>query len=252
MKLNILTTPKALGQAAASRAANVLNMAIRERGVARLLLSTGQSQFETLAALRAAPVDWSNVELFHLDEYIDLPISHPASFRNYLNDRFIRHITLKAVHLVNGEGDIEEHIQTLNEAVTAAPIDLGLVGIGENGHIAFNDPPADFETEEPYIIVSLNDTCKKQQVREGWFPDMASVPDRAITMSVRQILKCRTILSCVPHVVKAEAVKKTLEEDITNQVPATILKKHRNATLYLDHESASMLDDKTIAKFQSA
>jgi glucosamine-6-phosphate deaminase len=244
MKINISKDPVSLGEAAARQAAKVLSEAIAKNGKARLILSTGQSQFETLQALLASAVDWSRVEMFHLDEYIDLPVSHPASFRRYLNERFISKIQLKAVHLVDGEGDIQATIQALSEAVAAEPVDLGLIGIGENAHIAFNDPPADFTTEEPYIIVNLDDDCKKQQVREGWFPDLAHVPSRAISMSVRQILKCKTIISCVPHAVKADAVRRAVESPVSNQVPASILKTHPDITLYLDEASASGLSEK--------
>ncbi len=241
MNIVINPTPVALGEAPARQAAQVLNKAIQEKGKARLILSTGMSQFETLQALLASDVDWSKVEMFHLDEYIDLPVSHPASFRKYLNERFISKISLKAVHLVNGEGDLDATIRTLSEAVSAEPVDLGLIGIGENAHIAFNDPPPDFETEQPYIIVKLDENCKKQQVREGWFPDLEHVPARAISMSVRQILKCKTIISCVPHAVKANAVRLALESPVSNTVPANILKTHPDVTLYLDEASAADL-----------
>ena len=249
MNINISKDPASLGEAAAKQAAKVLSEAISKSGKARLILSTGQSQFETLQALLASDVDWSRVEMFHLDEYIDLPVSHPASFRRYLNERFISKIQLKTVHLVDGEGDIQATIQALSEAVAAEPVDLGLIGIGENAHIAFNDPPADFTTEKPYIIVNLDDDCKAQQVREGWFPDLAHVPAQAISMSVRQILKCKTIISCVPHAVKANAVRRTLENPVSNQVPASILKTHPDVTLYLDEASASGLSEKLRQSF---
>ncbi|NLM78243.1 MAG: glucosamine-6-phosphate deaminase [Ruminococcaceae bacterium] len=249
MKINISKTPVALGEAAAAKAAKVLRQAIEAKGKARLILSTGQSQFETLQALLAEAIDWSKVELFHLDEYIDLPDSHPASFRRYLLDRFISKIQLKSVHLVNGEGDVDAHIKALNEAVSAEQVDLGLIGIGENAHIAFNDPPADFTTEQPYIIVKLDDACKSQQVREGWFPDLDHVPTHAISMSVRQILKCRTIISCVPHAVKAKAVSLTLEKPVSNEIPATILKTHSDVTLFVDTASAASLSEDVIARF---
>lgn len=249
MNINIAKDPVTLGETAARQAAKVLREAITKNGKARLILSTGQSQFETLQALLTSDVDWSRVELFHLDEYIDLPVSHPASFRRYLNERFISKIQLKAVHLVDGEGDIQATIQALSEAVAAEPADLGLIGIGENAHIAFNDPPADFTTEQPYIIVNLDDDCKAQQVREGWFPDLAHVPAQAISMSVRQILKCKTIISCVPHAVKANAVRRTLESPVSNQVPASILKTHPDVTLYLDEASASGLSEKLRQSF---
>lgn len=243
MRIRVLKDPVALGQAAADQAVDVLKKAIAERGSARLILSTGMSQFETLQALLASDLDFSRVELFHLDEYIGLPTSHPASFRRYLQERFISKTNLKAVHLVDGEGDLEKTIAGLNAAVTAAPIDLGLIGIGENAHVAFNDPPADFDTEEPYIIVDLDDDCKNQQVGEGWFPDLDAVPAQAISMSVKQILKCKTIISCVPHAVKAKAVARTLNNPVSNLIPATILKTHADVTLYLDEASAGQLTE---------
>ena len=241
MYIQIFPDSAALGSAAAKKAAAILNESIQTRGTARLILSTGMSQFDTLSALVAEPVDWSRVELFHLDEYIGLPLSHPASFRRYLLDRFISKVSLKSVHLVDGEGDAAAQIALLNAAISSAPPDLGLIGIGENGHIAFNDPPADFDTGEPYIIVNLDENCKKQQVGEGWFPDPDHVPAQAISMSVRQILRCGTIISCVPHAVKATAVRLTLEQDISNRIPATALKKHPDVTLFLDEASAAGL-----------
>ncbi len=248
MRIRVLKDPVALGQAAADQAAEVLKKAIAERGSARLILSTGMSQFETLQALLASDIDFSRVELFHLDEYINLPTSHPASFRRYLQERFISKTSLKAVYLVDGEGDLAKTIADLNAAVTAAPIDLGLIGIGENAHVAFNDPPADFDTEEPFIIVDLDDDCKNQQVGEGWFPDLDAVPAQAISMSVKQILKCKTIISCVPHAVKAKAVARTLNSPVSNMIPATILKTHPDVTLYLDEASAADLTEEQKGK----
>ena len=249
MNVQIYPDSPALGLAAAKKAAAILNQAIRERGRARLVLSTGMSQFDTLSALLDEPVDWSKVELFHLDEYIGLPVSHPASFRRYLLDRFISKINLKSVHLVDGEGDVAAKMAQLKTDITAAPIDLGLIGIGENAHIAFNDPPADFTVDEPYIIVNLDENCKKQQVGEGWFPDIAHVPSQAISMSVRQILRCTQIISCVPHAVKATAIRKTLEQDVNNLVPATILKTHPEVWLFLDEASASGLSPDLRTRF---
>jgi glucosamine-6-phosphate deaminase len=249
MRINIQATPELLGQTAARHAASILNEAIRSNGSARLILSTGMSQFETLQALLAEPIDWSRVDLFHLDEYIGLPVTHPASFRRYLQERFIRHISPRTVHLVDGEGDLTQTLADLNQAVGAAQVDLGLIGIGENGHIAFNDPPADFETESPYIIVTLDEACKQQQVREGWFPDLAHVPPQAISMSVRQILKCRTIISCVPHQVKATAVLKTLTNPVTALVPATAFKMHPDVTIYLDAHSAAQLGPELLKQY---
>jgi len=241
MNVQVYPDSPSLGRAAAKKAAAILNEAIHERGQARLVLSTGMSQFETLSALIDEPVDWTKVDLFHLDEYIGLPVSHPASFRRYLLDRFIGKVQLRSVHLVDGEGDVAANMAQLKAAIREAPIDLGLIGIGENAHIAFNDPPADFVVDEPYIVVNLDENCKKQQVGEGWFPDTAHVPSQAISMSVRQILRCARIISCVPHAVKATAIRKTLEQDVNDLVPATILKTHQDVSLFLDEASASGL-----------
>ena len=234
MKVRVLKDSKELGKEAALLAAEVLNRAIAAKGKARLVLSTGASQFDTLSELIKADIDWSKVEMFHLDEYMNLPESHPASFRKYLKERFISKINLKAVHLVDGEGDVAATLKRLNEEITREEIDLGLIGIGENAHIAFNDPPADFDTKEPYIIVNLDENCKKQQVGEGWFPAIDDVPKQAISMSVYQIMQCRQIISCVPYKVKANAIKMTLESELTNKIPSTMLKTHSNITLFLE------------------
>lgn len=238
MELRICENPQALGRSAAEQAAQVLRRCIQTQGQARLLLSTGASQFDTLSALVQQEVDWSRVEMFHLDEYCDLPEDHPASFRRYLTERFIRKlpVALKQVHFVTGA---PEDIPTLTAQLRAAPIDLGLIGIGENTHIAFNDPPADFEAEEAYIPVILDEQCRRQQLGEGWFETLEQVPRQAVSMTVRQIMSCRRIISCVPYPVKAEAVSKTLRaRETTNRIPATILKEHPDFTLYLDRDSA--------------
>lgn len=181
--------------------------------------------------------------MFHLDEYINLPETHKASFRKYLKERFISHVNLKKVYLVDGEGDYEAKIEELNKELIKKPVDLALIGIGENAHIAFNDPPADFETETPYRIVRLSDTCKNQQVHEGWFDTPDDVPEYAISMSVSQILKSKVILSCVPYKVKAAAIKNTIENEVNPMIPATILKTHPDWHLYLDVDSASLLGE---------
>ena len=239
MHINISSTPVELGQNAASLVAEKLKDAIREKGEARLLVSTGSSQFETLAALAESDLDWSVVTVFHLDEYIGLDISHPASFRKYLYGRFINRIPVGTFFPVDGNGDVAENIRRLSHEITKKPIDVGLIGIGENAHIAFNDPPADFDTKSPYIIVHLDDRCKLQQVNEGWFPALQDVPPTAISMSVHQIMQCRIIVSSVPHLVKAEAIAMTLHNELTNLVPATMLKKHPDWHLFLDAASAS-------------
>jgi glucosamine-6-phosphate deaminase len=239
MIINISSTPSDLGKSAAALVAEKLNAAIREKGEARLLVSTGSSQFETLAALAGSPVDWTKVSVFHLDEYIGLDPTHPASFRKYLYERFINKIPAHAFYPVDGNGDVAGNIRKLSEEILKRPIDVGLIGIGENAHIAFNDPPADFDTTLPYIVVELDDRCKLQQVNEGWFPSLEEVPRTAISMSVHQIMQCKIIISAVPHQVKANAVAITLQNEMTNLVPATMLKKHADWHLFIDAASAS-------------
>lgn len=239
--VTIADNPQELGKSAAAKIAALLNEAIASQGEARIILSTGASQFETMEALIESDVDWSKVEMFHLDEYVDLPESHPASFRKYLKERFVSKISLKAAHFVNGEGDVAANIAALGVELKKKPVDVGVIGIGENGHIAFNDPPADFETDEPYKIVLLDDRCKQQQVGEGWFRPPADVPVKAITMAPRQILSCKHIVSAVPHAVKAEAVYNTITKSLDPMVPATLLKTHPDWNLFIDRESASKL-----------
>ncbi|MCL2000704.1 MAG: 6-phosphogluconolactonase [Planctomycetes bacterium] len=240
MNIHVIPTVKDLAAAAAVNAGVILKDAIAKNGKARIMMSTGASQLELIERLLAADIDWPRIEMFHLDEYIDLPETHPASFRKYLKERLVCRVKFAQAHFVNWEGDLTGNIRRLNAELAASPIDLGFIGIGENAHIAFNDPPADFEATEPYIIVSLADACKKQQVGEGWFPDIAAVPDQAVTVSVRQILLCRRILSFVPYKSKAEAIRKVLSNDVTNMIPATILKTHPQVDLYLDAESSSL------------
>lgn len=248
MKIRIFRSTNELGQAAAAHAAEELNAAIKRNGGARLLLSTGASQFETLEALRGSSVDWSKVEMFHLDEYVGLPETHKASFIKYLKERFVDGLPLKKAHFVDGNRP-QETIRLLTEEIRRSPVDVGLIGIGENGHIAFNDPPADFETKEAFKIVTLDERCKAQQVREGWFATIHDVPDQAVSMTVHQIMQCRVIISAVPHRVKAEAVKATIERELTNEVPATMLKQHPDFTLYLDEQSSALLDKETINQY---
>ena len=243
MKIVVSKDAKALGANAADYIAELINDAIAKKGEARIILSTGASQLTTLEPLIERDIDWSKVTMFHLDEYVDLPETHIASFRKYLKERFISKINLKAAYLVDGT---PECIKGLTEELRRAPIDVGLIGIGENAHIAFNDPPADFDTEEAYIIVNLNDTCKQQQVGEGWFATVDDVPKQAVSMTVYQILKCEKIVSCVPYAVKADAVKKTLENDKTNLIPATIMKGHDNFALFVDEDSFSKVDESLI------
>lgn len=240
-KIQVSNTPKELGKAAAKKIAGYIREAIEEKGSARIILSTGASQFDTIDALVQEDISWDKVEMFHLDEYVGLPESHVASFRKYLKERFVSKVNLKAAHFVNGEGDVQANIEALAQELSRSPVDVGVIGIGENAHIAFNDPPADFETGEAYLVLELEEKCKQQQVGEGWFASVEEVPVRAITMSVRQILACKHIVSAVPYKVKAEAVKNTLTMPVTNQVPATILKTHPDWSLYIDSDSASQI-----------
>lgn len=246
MKIILSNTAEELGKKAAQLTAETLNKAIEENGYARLLLSTGASQFSTISELVKQDIDWTKVEMFHLDEYMNLPEDHIASFRKYLKERFLKFVNIKKAYFVNGEGDVHKNIEELTNEVRRSPMDVALIGIGENAHIAFNDPPANFETRDAFIIVDLDEACKKQQVGEGWFETVADVPEKAITMTTYQIMQSKKIISCVPYKVKAEAVKNTLERDITNEVPATILKTHGDWTLFLDEESATLLNEKTI------
>ena len=239
MIIHVYRTPEEMGNEAARLIAEKLNAAIAQKGEARLLLSTGASQFEMMDALIHMPVDFAKVTMFHLDEYVALPVTHIASFRKYLQERFVDKVPLKEAVFVNGEGDIEANIAELTARLKEAPIDVGVIGIGENGHIAFNDPPADFDTEASYKVVNLDERCKRQQVGEGWFATVDDVPKQAISMTVKQIMACDSIVSVVPHAVKAEAVKNTLERDVTNLVPATIMKTHPDFNLFLDSESAA-------------
>ena len=239
MEIRICENSKELGRSAAEYVARVINDAIAKKGEARIVLSTGASQFDTLSALVEIPgIEWGKVEMFHLDEYVDLPITHVASFRKYLQERFVDKVgTLKAVHFVDGT---KEGIADITREIRRAPIDIGLIGIGENAHIAFNDPPANFDTKEAYIIVNLNDRCKQQQMGEGWFATIDDVPKQAVSMTTYQIMQCEKIVSCVPHKVKAEAIKNTLcAKELTNEIPATLLKTHSDFVLYVDKNSAS-------------
>ena len=232
-----------LGAAAAEQAAAAITRAIGVRGSARILVATGASQFEFLAALTArTDIDWKQVEMFHLDEYVGLPAEHPASFRRYLRERVIRPTGIERHHLLDGEQDPEEVCNRVGRQLQAAPIDCAFVGIGENGHLAFNDPPADFVTRKPYIVVTLDEACRRQQVGEGWFRSIEEVPDRALSISIQQILDAREIVCVVPDARKAEAVKRCLEGPVTPEAPASILQTHPNTTVYLDRESAALLN----------
>jgi len=235
-----------MAQAASAHAAAAIRSAIDSHGRARIIVATGASQFEFLEDLTAnQAVDWTRVTLFHLDEYVGLPIEHPASFRRYILDRVIGKTSLQDYLLLDGEGDVREVCRQAGAALNSAPVDVAFVGIGENGHLAFNDPPADFTTDEPYLIVQLDDACRRQQVGEGWFGSISEVPQSALSMSVRQILKSREIICVVPDERKAAPVKAALEGPVTPDVPASALRDHGNVTIYLDAASAALLRPET-------
>jgi glucosamine-6-phosphate deaminase len=242
LRIKILGDKQAMSQAAAEHAAKSLRAIIRARGLARIVAATGTSQIEFLEALtRAKDMDWGRVELFHLDEYVGLPITHPASFRKYLLERLIYKTGITQHHLLDGERDPQAVAEEVGGELVSKPVDILFAGVGENGHLAFNDPPADFQTKEPYIVVGLDEACRQQQVGEGWFAKLEDVPARAISMSIRQILSAKEIIVTVPEGRKARAVKACFEGEISPMTPASILRTHSNATVYLDRDSASLL-----------
>lgn len=242
MEIKVFDTKLELGQAAARDAAKIINQAINERDAAYVIAATGASQFEFLESLAQEKIDWTKVMFFHLDEYVGLPESHRASFRRYLKERVVSRIHPQTFHFLNGEaGDVHEECRRVGDLIAQQTIDVAFVGIGENGHLAFNDPPADFDTEEPYIVVNLDDACRQQQVGEGWFKSIAEVPAQAISMSIKQILRSRNILCIVPDQRKAKAVKATVELDVSRTHPASVLRRHEQVTLYLDLHSSSLL-----------
>jgi len=248
MFVKILNDKFELGKAAAKVGAEKIREAIRRNGCANVILATGASQFEMLAALlEEKEIDWSVIRFFHLDEYVGLPITHPASFRKYLWERFIRKLPVPpaAFYPVNATAkNLPTELERLGRIITENPIDVAFVGIGENGHLAFNDPPADFETEKSYLVIDLEERCRKQQLGEGWFPTLDAVPKQAVSMSVRQCMKAKCIINSVPDRRKAEAVKKALEGPVTNMVAASKLQEHPDCWTFLDQNSASLLEKK--------
>ncbi len=232
-----------MAAAAAAQAADAIQRAITDHDSARVVAATAASQKEFLENLtRSAGIDWSRVEAFHLDEYIGLPMSHPGSFRRMFMEQFIQRTGISNYHLVHGDGELSSVVQEARNSISSAPIDVAFIGIGENGHLAFNDPPANFETEDPYIIVELDDACRRQQVGEGWFRDISEVPQRAISMSIKQILKAKELIAIVPGHNKAAAVELCFQGPVTPMAPASILRTHPRTTLYLDRDSAARLD----------
>lgn len=251
MKIKILETKKELGAQAAQEGIKEIKKAISQHDEANIILATGASQFEVLKDLRQADIDWGKVTMFHLDEYIGIKQDHPASFRKYLKERFVDQVQhLKAYHFINGNAqDPQRECQRLNQLILQQKIAVAFVGIGENGHLAFNDPPADFETDDPYIVVELDEACRRQQMGEGWFGSLQEVPNKAISMSVRQILKSEVIICSVPDQRKAQAVKDCFEGAVTPHHPASILQTHDHCTIFLDKGAASLLHSPTLQKY---
>lgn len=243
MAIQVYDNAAELGKAAGAAAAQLIREAIKQNGSANIILATGTSQFETLNQLIAEKdIDWNSVVMFHLDEYIGLPQAHPASFRKYLRERFLSKVPpLQATYLINGEADEQAECERLGALITRHPIDVALLGIGENGHLAFNDPPADFETTQPYIVVQLDEACKKQQLGEGWFASVEEVPPKAISMSVKQIIRAKHIICSCGGIRKAAAIKNSLEQPVSNLYPASILQLHPHCIFFLDAASASLL-----------
>ncbi len=243
MEVIISEDPTTLGKKAGQLAVKLIKAAIEQKGSANIILATGTSQFETISQLiNSKDIPWEKVTMFHLDEYIGLSMTHPASFRKYLKERFLDKVgELNAYYLINGEEDAEKETLKLDEIIQNHPIDVALVGIGENGHLAFNDPPADFDTKKPYLVVNLDEACRKQQLGEGWFPDLEAVPTQAISMSIHQIMQSKHIVCSVPDERKAEAVKNCLENEVSILYPASILQRHPSCTLFLDKGAASKL-----------
>lgn len=234
-----------MGAEAARTGAALIRQALTQNGQAHIILATGASQFDMLDRLvRAKDVDWPEVTAFHLDEYIGLPEGHPASFRKYLRERFARRLPepIGQFHYIHADDDPEAECERLGRLITPVNIDVAFIGIGENGHLAFNDPPADFETDAPYLVVRLDEACRRQQMGEGWFDALEDVPQRAISMSVRQIMKANTLICSVPDERKAEAVREAVEGPVTPEVPASILQTHPNCHLFLDASSAALLE----------
>lgn len=244
MKIYTRKDPAEMGKLAGDHAALAILEAIQNKGEANIILATGTSQFETIQTLLTHEnIDWSRVTMFHLDEYLGIPVTHPASFRKYLKERFLDQVgKLKAYHLIDGEKDPQVETKRLNELIQKSPIDVALVGIGENGHLAFNDPPANFKIETPYLVVNLDVACRQQQFGEGWFPSLGEVPTRAISMSISQIMKAKKIICSVPDKRKAKAVKACLENEVSPEFPASILQEHPDCGIYLDEAAASLLD----------
>ncbi len=247
MKISVHMDTDVMAKTAAAEAAKALCDAVRRQGRAAFVAATGASQFDFLKHLVATPgIPWERTTMFHLDEYLGMSAEHPASFRRYLRERLTSRAPIGTVHFIAGDAvDVHAEIARLNRTIAAVPIDVAFVGVGENGHLAFNDPPADFATEAPYFVVTLDEACRRQQFGEGWFKTLDDVPREAISMTVRQIMKSAHIICTAPEKRKAQAVKACLEGEVGPMCPASILRTHPSCTLFLDKESAGLLKPAT-------
>jgi len=252
MNLSVYETSDLMAQAAAKQAGRILRAAVKQNGRATFVVATGASQFEFLKYLVAEPdLKWDVMTMFHLDEYIGFSAEHPASFRRYLRERLTSRVAVGTVHFIQGDAPgVEEELERLNRLLAATVIDVAFVGIGENGHLAFNDPPADFQNDTPYLIVKLDEACRRQQFGEGWFKSLEEVPTRAISMSIRQILKAKHVICTVPERRKSGAVKACLEGAVSPMAPASILRTHADCRLFLDRGAASQLSRATLASHE--
>jgi glucosamine-6-phosphate deaminase len=243
MQKYIFPTKNEMAEAAASKAAQLLKDALNQKGKATFIAATGASQFEFLQILTTVPgINWANTTMFHLDDYVGMPDTHPASFRRYLKERLIDLVQPGTVHFIKGDApDPQAECRRLNELIATYEIDVAFVGIGENGHLAFNDPPADFDTHDPFIVVELDEACRRQQFGEGWFDSLTDVPQQAISMSIKQIMRSKAIICTVPDKRKAQAVYDCFTGDVTPLHPASILRKHNQAYVYLDADAAQLL-----------
>lgn len=250
MIIKVFPSKAAMAQDAASHAAGILRKIIAERGEARIIAATGAAQFDFLETLTSTPdIDWKRVEMFHLDEYVGISELAPASFCRFLKERLIDKVGMGKYHLLDGTMPPQDVIKTVTAEIRKAPIDLAFVGVGENGHLAFNDPPADFDTDESYIVVNLDEPCRKQQLGEGWFPTLEDVPKQAISMTIRQIMQAKEILAIVPDMRKAKAIKACFDDGISPDAPSSILQNHPNTTIYLDKDSASLLSQSSLDRY---
>ncbi len=241
MDVIVSRSKEELGQQAAAQGAALIRKAIEENGAASIIVATGASQFEMLSALVKQPVDWSRVSAFHLDEYVGISADHPASFRRYLKERFVDIVKPGEFYYIDGEVEANAECSRLGKLISGHTIAVAFVGIGENGHLAFNDPPADFNTKAPFLLVELDHDCRTQQLNEGWFNTLQEVPTKALSMSIYQIMQSQHIICSVPDQRKATAVYNTLKGPVTPEVPASILQRHSNVYLYLDQESSSRI-----------